>query len=151
MNKTTLALAASAFLLASCGEEEGPVFYFPRIESAAGQDSGGVVAERRALPKDPSRGELRLFVDELVLGPETPRLRPLFSLGTSVEFCFVAPRDGVDVLYVGLSEDAVQQRGSAAEIQRGIELFRENVTKNFANIGEVVLFIGGNVVNECQN
>ncbi len=140
-----------SFLLSSCSEEKKYTFRFPKIGISSERESEKIVSEIRFLPIIPSQGEIRLFVDELVLGPQTPRLRPLFSLGTSVEFCFLFESDEKNVLYVGLSEKAIGEEGSSCDIQRGISLFCQNIRTNFKNIEEIVLFIGGIVVNEYQN
>ena len=144
-------LSLIALALASCEEGAKRTFLFPKIDINAGENGEEIVAELRNLPLEPSQGDLRLFVDELILGPQTPRLRPLFSLGTSIKFCFTSEKEGKNVLFVGLSEDAISQNGSCAEIQLGIQLFERNIRENFKNIEEIVLFIGDSVVNEYQN
>ena len=98
-----------------------------------------IVEETRILPKDAPQGELNFYVDELLLGPATPRLRPLFSLGTSAEYCFVKN----SVLYVGLTRDAVLQMGDSADIKTGVKLFKDNIKENFKDIKEIQLFIDG--------
>ncbi len=129
-------LSAVIYLCSGCGRRR--VFYFPRL-------SGNRVAvEARMLSSHPVQGKYALFVDELLLGPETERCRPLFSPGTKRVFCFVRGR----TLYVGLSADVIYQTAPAAEIKRGVKLFKKNIKKNFIRISSVELFVDGKPVYE---
>ena len=112
------------------------VFYFPAI----GTDK--LVKEVRYIPKNPVQGDVRLYVDELLLGSQLPRLRPLFSLGTTVSFFSL--NDGI--LYVDLTDDVILQKSDSPDIEVGINLFEKNIKKNFKNIAEIKLFIGGKSV-----
>ena len=106
------------------------IFYFSALDSA------DTYTEVRYEPKEISGDEsqeIKYFVDELLLGAVTNRLRPLFS------FCRL---DG-DVLYVDLTEDALLEKGISLPIKDGTEFFRMNVLKNFGNINTIVMFIGG--------
>ena len=114
------------------------IFYFPRFEGKS------VSVESRNLPSKPVQGKVALFVDELLLGPETERCRPLFSPGTHREFCFVRGK----TLFVGLSKDVLYDTAPAADIKKGTELFKKNILKNFAYIKSVELFVDGKPVYE---
>ena len=109
------------------------VFYFESL------DTNKISAEVRYLPSKAVQGKERLFVDELLLGPMTNRFRPLFSAGTKSEFCFVRGR----TLYVGISKEAVQISPEAADIKKGLELFKKNILKNFTNIDTIMVYIDG--------
>ena len=112
------------------------VFYFESL------DTNKVSTEIRFLPSKAEQGKERLFVDELLLGPMTNRYRPLFSAGTKTEFCFVRGK----TLYVGLSKEAVQISPESADVRKGIELFRENILKNFTYIDTIEMYIDGKSV-----
>lgn len=82
------------------------------------------------------------YVNELLLGPQTPRARPLFSRGTVSEFCFLRDHE----LFVGLSKDVLYEIPDASKISDGIALFVKNVRKNFPQVKKVSLFIDGKSV-----
>ena len=134
--------ASLALALSGCSGGSEYTMLFPEI--GVGNKKEIIRKEKRRLPKEPSQGVIAMFVEELVLGPQTPRLRPLFSRGTHVEFCFMGGND----LYVDISRDALFELSDAVDIQGGISLFEENIRKNFKNIENIVLFIDGRVVNE---
>lgn len=114
------------------------VFYFPQFDGMHN------ASEVRNLPSKPVQGKVALFVDELLLGPETERCRPLFSPGTHAEFCFVRG----NTAYIGLSKDVLYENAPATHIKQGTELFRKNILKNFAYIKSVELFVDGKPVFE---
>ena len=121
------------------GQRERKVYYFSTL------DSSELYSEIRYEPKnlkESGADEVAYFVNELLLGPMTNRYRPLFSLGTKVSYCNLA----ADTLYVGLSEDALLEKGRAQSIKDGTEFFKMNVLKNFGNINTIVMFIGGKQV-----
>lgn len=122
-------------------------FLYPKIADASKKNSDGkekIVSEKRLLPSNPVQGEIRLYVDELLLGPQTNRLLPIFAFDSSVEFCYIEK----NVLYVGISESSILDLPNNTDIDSRIELFNKNIRKNFKNIEKIVLFIGGKVVNE---
>jgi hypothetical protein len=107
-------------------------------------ENGKVRMEWRYLPLNPVQGRLHMYVDELLLGPETSRFRPLFSPGTRAESCF---KRG-STLYVDLSDTLLTESGGASEIRKGIGLFRRNILHNFENIHTVEVFVGGRLAYE---
>lgn len=111
------------------------IFLFPT-------GSGRAVREIRYLPKNPVQGDVRCYVDELVLGSLYHRGKKLFSYGTKIEFCFLDD----DCLYVGLSENAVLQLADSVRIDEAKALLKKNIQKNFKNIEEINLFINGNYI-----
>ncbi len=122
------------------------VFYFSMlklktddINDDSNKKGKSIYTEIRAFPKDPVQGEIQYFVDELLLGPITNRYQPFFSLGTRAEFCFVQK----NVLYVGLSRDALLEKGGAMSIKDGSRFFKMNILKNFGNIDTIEMFIDG--------
>ncbi len=107
-------------------------------------DSDDVCTEVRYLPKNSVQGDVALLVDELLLGPMTNRYKRLFASGTRAEFCMVQD----DVLYVGLSKDALSYSGDAADLKTGIELLKVNIVKKFTKIKTVLVYIDGKAVYE---
>ena len=98
--------------------------------------------EVRYLTSEPVQGKIACYVAELILGPSFYRGRPLFSLGTRVEYCFLRNK----TLYVGLSEEASLQENGAPAIGEGVALFKKNIKKNFTGIKYIELFIDGNFI-----
>lgn len=103
-----------------------------------------IVKEIRYLPSKPSQGLLKLYIEELVLGPGLQRTRPLFSLGTTVEFCFL--RD--QTLYLGLSKHALFEESDSAGLYEGIDFLEKNIKQNFRKVKNLRLFIGGIYIDE---
>ena len=111
-------------------------FSFPII----GSDE--LAYEVRYLPRHPVQGDICLYIDELLLGPQTQRACPLFSAGTKNDFCFMRDK----ILYIGLSKDVLYEIPEAARIKDGIVLFEKNIRKNFRGVKEIALFIDGKYV-----
>lgn len=107
------------------------VFYFRAF------DSDNLYTETRYTLKPDD--EVRAFVDELVLGPMTNRYIRLFAQGTKIDFCH--SKD--DVLYVGLSREALNVSSEAMGIREGCLLFRENIVRNFTNFNKIYMYIDG--------
>ena len=90
------------------------------------------------------QGRLQCYIDELLLGPVFYRGRPLFTLGTKLDYCFVTDR----TLYVGLSENAVLQENGALELEKALVFFKKNIKKNFTRIKKIEVFIDGNYISD---
>lgn len=114
------------------------IFFFQSAEN------GRVYMETRYEPVRPVQGGLRLYVDELLLGPETERCLPLFSDGTRTVSCFQRHGD----LYVNLSSEALNAGQGASDIKKGIELLRKNIRYNFKSIRTVDVFVDNKPVYE---
>lgn len=106
--------------------------------------SKSLKTEVRYLSSNPVQGKIQLYVDELVLGPSFYRGRPLFTLGTTIDYCFLKDK----TLYIGLSEEAALQGNGAVSIEKGIELLKKNIKKNFTGIKSIELFIDGNFITD---
>lgn len=117
------------------------IMYFQQVGSEK------LAKEIRYIPKNDAQNPLENYISELLLGPEIRRARPLFTLGTSLDFCI--QKD--DVLYVGLSDDAVFQDNEAVEFSRAAELLRKNIKKNFPKIDKIEIFAGKNYVEGTEN
>lgn len=111
-------------------------FYFYSI------DKKDIATEMRFLSRNPQQGDVQFFVDELVLGPITNRFQRIFPAGTKVQFCTLQD----DVLYVGLSEDALKGNSSMEDLSKSIDLFKVNIVKNFTKINTVMVYIDGKSV-----
>lgn len=112
------------------------VFVFPSVTS------GDRVMEVRYVSQRPVQGNIPLFVDELLLSPQSRRARPLFALGTRAEFCFLRGK----TLYLGLSKELLAADAVADDMIGDIVLFKENIRKNFPSLDSIVLFIDGKYV-----
>ena len=112
------------------------VFIYPVSGSSKNQK------EVRYLASNPVQGKIWYYVDELLLGPSFYRGRPLFTLGTRVDYCFLRDK----TLYVGLSEEAALQGSGSRNIEESVSLFKKNIKKNFAGIKYIELFIDGNFI-----
>jgi len=124
------------FLCANYGKKR--IFIFPSA------DSGEFVVEYRYLNKKPVQGEINLFVDELLLGSGVERTKKLFAPDTKVNSCFL--RNGQ--LYIDLSDSLLQKGTNVVEIKDGVDLLKLNIKKNFPQVKEVVVFIGGKLAFE---
>ncbi|MDR2898418.1 MAG: GerMN domain-containing protein [Spirochaetaceae bacterium] len=115
------------------------LFIFPEREvSVSGEEN--LRFEVRHLPvglKDDVSDQISWYTEELLLGPVSNSLRPLFPQGTASLSCFF--RDGV--LYVNLSEKALFSDGNSAETETGCAIFKKNVFTNFKKVDRIVLCI----------
>lgn len=112
--------------------------------SQIGTDSTST--EVRYLPAKPVQGKVQHYIEELLLGPSVQRSRPLFSRGTQVEFCFLRDK----ILYVGLSLQAIYQDSESENFDKGVDLLRRNVLKNFNGIKKIECFVNGNQVAQVK-
>ncbi|MCR5724770.1 MAG: GerMN domain-containing protein [Treponema sp.] len=112
------------------------IFTFPEIGTEK------TVVEVRYLRTPEGMDEVTAFVNELLLGPQTSRVRPLFTRGTNCSFCFVRDK----TLYVDLSANALLEASDSASILEGIRYFKQNIKKNFPSVREIQLYIGGRPV-----
>jgi hypothetical protein len=119
-------------------QRPGPrrVFYFTDFEGTR------TFKEVRFLSDTPVQGDVRLFVDELLLGPLTNGYRMLFAPGTRATLCVEQKR----TLYVDLALDIgalFAPERTALPWDEGAALFKQNIRANFPGMREVVLFING--------
>lgn len=87
---------------------------------------------------------VRQFVQELLLGPTTHGLRPLFQLGTSLESCFLQDK----ALFINLSQEALFPGETTSSTRDAVDLLILNVRKNFSWIESVEIYICSNKVYE---
>lgn len=115
------------------GSEKRCSFIYPSA------DDGKYIIEYRNLTKKTIQGDLRYYIDELVLGSQVERTRSLFTPGTKVLSCFV--RNGV--LYLDLSADILRVDESGISIREGVDLLEKNIRNNFPSVHKIELFIDG--------
>ena len=106
-------------------------------------DSGKPVVEDRMFRKTASpEGDIKAYVEELILGPVSVDFSPLVIKGTKLNSFMY--RDGT--VYADFSRDA------ALQIPRGMPLFdnflkiNQGIRRNFRQVSDVKLFINGNEV-----
>jgi uncharacterized membrane protein len=104
---------------------------------------GNTIVEDRMLHRS-SRAEtdIRRYVDELLLGPVSPDSAPLFPRETRLSSFMY--REGV--VYADLTESAALPSGGNGDVFRSLVTMIEGLRRNFPNIRDVRLFIGGNEV-----
>ena len=102
----------------------------------------GLCTEVRHSPVNAIQGDVSFFIEELLLGPMTNRYKKLFADGTTLEFCI--QKD--DVLYVGLSKDALFPEAGDASIKDGVEALKVNIVKQFTKINTILVYIDGKSV-----
>jgi Sporulation and spore germination len=110
------------------------IFFFPGINSQS------TVMEIRYLPRAHTReARVERYVSELLLGPITPGLSPLFSTETSLVDCLV--RKGT--AYINLSSEVLDNRNGLPEYSLASEYFKKNVCTNFRSMDRIYLYFDG--------
>ncbi len=111
------------------------VFYYPAHASKA------VRTEIRYLPvKKTQADRLSFFIDELLLGPISPDLAPVYPSGTRVSRLFMRGDD----VYVDLTASALEYWVNSVDPDRSFTIFKKNVCTNFRNVDKIYLYIDGN-------
>lgn len=113
-------------------------FIFPSVQNEK------LIVEKRFLSKNPSQGDINLFVDELLLGSGVERTKLLFTDGTRVKSCFLRN----DILYLNLSDDLIQMGNGVLDIEDGVELLKKNIKKNFPKVKTIQIFVDGKFAYE---
>ena len=104
---------------------------------------GKTVVEDRMIRRSGDREtDVRRYVDEVLLGPSSPDLDPLFFRGTRLESFML--RDAV--VFADLSELAALPIEGDWDVFRSLLTLNEGIRRNFSYVGNVRLFIGGNEV-----
>lgn len=133
----SLIVSASSFYASGCHVRQ--LFFYESY------DSGALCTEaRRSVCGGSEDKRIRAFADDLILGPLTNRLKPLFSEGTRTEFCFL---DGKS-LYLGLSRQALHVAPENSGLRRNVALLKKNIVKNFTNIDTIYVYIDGKIAFE---
>jgi hypothetical protein len=110
------------------------IFYFPAHASKA------VRTEIRYLPVKKTQAErLSFYIDELLLGPISPDLAPVYPTDTRVSRLFIRG----DELYVDITASALEYWVNSVEPDRSFAIFKKNVCTNFRNVDKIYLYIDG--------
>jgi hypothetical protein len=110
------------------------LFYFPEATQK------GISAEIRYIPHaSGADARLEQYVSELLLGPGTPGVLPLYSRNTFVRDAYV--RKGA--AYIDLSADALSPVSTPVPQEKAYALFKKNVCTNFRNVDKIYLYIDG--------
>lgn len=107
-------------------------------------DKKGTFAESRFIPRDHPYTQAHWFTEDLLLGPQTDRYRPLFPIGTKL-VSFFKGNDGT--VYVDLSEEAALQKRTSSQTAAACKLLEQNLRKNY-NMHKISISIAGHKVYE---
>lgn len=102
-------------------------------------DSNKICSEIRYYPKMNKVQAVKIFTEDLLLGPFTNRYKSILSKETKVEFCFAEDK----ILYIGLSSEALKTDNEITDIRSSIDLIRKNIVKNFTSFNKICIFIDG--------
>ena len=108
----------------------------------SGQEGNTVVEDRLLRWSGDLETDVRRYVDEVLLGPVSPDLAPLFPRETRLNSFML--RNGV--VYADLSESAAMPPPEGGVVFRSLLTLNEGLRRNFPYIESVRLFIGGNEV-----
>lgn len=104
------------------------------------QKTGKIVKEKRALLVPKSKEErLTIYVEDLLLGPESPNLVSLFTPETTVKTCLLRDK----FAYIDLSREALETKDDFLGLKDSVNLFKKNVCTNFKNIAKIYMYIDG--------
>ena len=109
---------------------------------------GTVVVEDRMLKhSDSHEDDILRYVEETILGPVSPDLRPLVSGGARLlSFLY---RDGV--VYINLSEDAALPPIEGGDTAENFLTFYAGILRNFSYVEDVRFYIEGNSIFNDEN
>jgi hypothetical protein len=103
-------------------------------------NSGMMNVEERMLKRSSSRElDIRRYVEEALLGPESPDLASLFPRGTGL--LSLLYRDGV--VYADFSEAAALPPLEGGDVFQNFSTLREGIRRNFSFVKDVRFFITG--------
>jgi len=106
-------------------------------------DKGIIAVEDRMLKRSPSREiNITRYVEETLLGPVAPDLRPLFPRETRLRSLLF--RDGV--VYADFSVDAALPPEEGGETLDNFRTLYAGIRRNFSFVLDVRFFIAGNAV-----
>jgi hypothetical protein len=100
-----------------------------------------IIVEDRMLNRSGDREtDIARYVEEVLLGPVTPDLAPLFPLETRLRSLLY--RDGV--VYVDLSDPAALPVEKEPGVWGNFQTLYQGILRNFSYVREVRLFVAGN-------
>lgn len=105
-------------------------------------DSGRICIEERNFHLMGRQKFLKMFVDELLLGPQNSRYRSVFPQKTHTIFCFFKDK----TLFINFSGDIINTDSGSSELNFGFVLFRKNILHNFKYIKNIRMFADGHEI-----
>ncbi|MDR2631340.1 MAG: GerMN domain-containing protein [Spirochaetaceae bacterium] len=106
-------------------------------------EKGTTVVEERFFPRSGSQEvDVRRYIEDVLLGPATPDVAPLFPRETRLESLLYRG----DTLYVGLSEAAALPPLEGGNVFTNLQTLYSEIQQNFRYIRNVKLFIDGHEV-----
>ena len=127
-------IALGDFLLS--GLARRTFIFYSNIEGKA------VIEDRMIRQSSDRETDIRRYVDEVLLGPVSPDSAPLFPRETRLNSFMY--RDGV--IYADLTESAALPQGGTGDVFRSLYTLNSGIRRNFPQVKDVRLFIGGNEV-----
>jgi hypothetical protein len=107
------------------------------------QEKGNMVVEERFFPRSGSQEvDIRQYMEDVLLGPATPDVAPLFPQETILESLMYRG----NILYIGLSEAAALPPAGGENVFTNLHTLYSEIQRNFRYIKDVKLFIKGNEV-----
>jgi hypothetical protein len=104
---------------------------------------GKTVVEERMLPRSKTEElGIKSYVEDVILGPKSVEEMALFNEGSSVEAIML--RAGL--VYINLSSEAAVPPVEGGEVLNNLQVLKEGIFRNFPNLKEVYIFIGGNEI-----
>lgn len=85
---------------------------------------------------------IKSYVEDVILGPKSVEEMALFNEGSSVEAIML--RAGL--VYINLSSEAAVPPVEGGEVLNNLQVLKEGIFRNFPNLKEVYIFIGGNEI-----
>ena len=129
-----LTLAIMFFGIVFSPDTDRFLFLFPAVST------GKTGTEVRYLVVEQDENtRLGRFVDELVLGPQTPGYRPVFADTVRTRVCFIRGKDA----YIDLSAGDTAFLAETTTPEQTFEIFKKNVFTNFRNLAKIYLYIDG--------
>lgn len=132
-------ISLTVFLVKKGGTRR--TYVFPSVEN-----DSFIIESRRHVKS--YMNPVEYYVNELMLGPQTERCRSIFPKETKILSIFVNNK----TLYVDFSGDIVnpETESHRLPLKQAIELFKENVQRNFRGITSVQVFVEGNPAYEGE-
>jgi hypothetical protein len=104
-------------------------------------EKGNMVVEERFFPRSGSREvDIRQYMEDVLLGPATPDVAPLFPRETELESLIFRG----NTLYIGLSEAAALPSVEGGNVFINLHILYSEIQRNFRYIKDIKLFISGN-------
>jgi hypothetical protein len=129
-------LALSLLLFLTGGHWARRTLFFPALSNAR------LSGETRFLPRRRSlEGDVRLLVEEVILGPTQPAHRPLLPKETRLLSVLARQR----VLFISLSHELLQPAGGRLTAQEALAAIGLTVKFNFPRVRRLELLIEGQV------